>query len=328
MMLQSIHNWHTRSFKRKTKKCIDTTHAVYFISFRRRSARIGKPYTFNVQLSFGIQTNMRIGSVFRTKSTCERISCRPSRVSRRSLLARIRLIARSVLPTRHCSWRVRARAQTARDKPQRLVEHGVDERQYGGGETVADGRVRGLVVRAAVPLGLQFQLAALGVPTAEQRGQPLGVRDVLDRGRDDPARLLEQRLVVPVRVDQRQLAGHAVVLAHPQRVHGGQVRLRVRPHVARLVARSARLARGRAVGQRHVVRHAVAGGVRGQPAARHGPQRRGLRPRRTVDHRPVQVVGGLVQLRKIHATRPLLGVFDFGFRFNPGWSNIPTCSLF
>jgi len=197
-------------------------------------------------------------------------------------------------------------------EPEGLVEHGIDERQYRGGEPVADGRVGGLVVRVAVTLRQQFQPVALGVLLAEQRRQPLAVRDVLYGGRDDFLGLLERALVVPVRVDDGQQPGHPVVFSHPQRVHGRQVRLRVRPHVARLVARrvggaARRLARVRpAAGHRHVLRplHLVvvvavvaSDDVRQQLTSRLAPQRPRLMRRRAVYHRSVQIVSGLVQLR-------------------------------
>jgi len=99
-------------------------------------------------------------------------------------------------------------------------------------------------------------------------------------------------------------------------VHGRQVGLRVRPDIARRVARagavSARLARIRfAGGQRHVLRSqrvavtvaitvAIAAGVSQQLTSRLAPQRPRLLRRRTVYHRPVQIVSGLIHLWNIN----------------------------
>ena len=55
---------------------------------------------------------------------------------------------------------------------------------------------------------------------------------MLDLGGHDAARLLVEALVVPARVEPFQDADDAVVLAHPNRVHRGQLRLFVNSAVA------------------------------------------------------------------------------------------------
>ena len=55
---------------------------------------------------------------------------------------------------------------------------------------------------------------------AKNHRQELVVGNVLDHGDDNVSGLLEQSLVIPVRVDGGQLPCDLVVLPHPQRVDG------------------------------------------------------------------------------------------------------------
>lgn len=61
----------------------------------------------------------------------------------------------------------------------------------------------------------------------KQDGQELVVCDVLDLCDDDTPGLLEDCLVVPVRVDLPQSAGHPVVFPGHQCVHAGEHQLLV-----------------------------------------------------------------------------------------------------
>ena len=67
---------------------------------------------------------------------------------------------------------------------------------------------------------------------SEQRGQPLGVSDDLQLGDDQAAGLLVELLIGPGRVGGLELGGDAVVLAHEQGLHGGQLDVLVGPDVA------------------------------------------------------------------------------------------------
>ena len=71
---------------------------------------------------------------------------------------------------------------------------------------------------------------------ANDDGQKLVVRDVLHHGANDAASLLEQLLVIPVRIDNGQLVRDGVVLPHPQRVHHRQLQLFVRSNIAGIEA--------------------------------------------------------------------------------------------
>ena len=57
---------------------------------------------------------------------------------------------------------------------------------------------------------------------AQHHGQELVVGDVLHQGRHDVPGLLEDRLVVPVRVDLAELRRDPVVLPHEESVDHGQ----------------------------------------------------------------------------------------------------------
>ena len=68
---------------------------------------------------------------------------------------------------------------------------------------------------------------------AQHHGQELVVGDVLHQGRHDVPGLLEDRLVVPVRVDLAELRRDPVVLPHEERVDHGQHSLLVHSRVSR-----------------------------------------------------------------------------------------------
>lgn len=57
--------------------------------------------------------------------------------------------------------------------------------------------------------------------------QPLVVGDVLEGGDVDPAGLLVEALVVPVRVEGLQLLGQAVMLSHEHDLMDGELRVLV-----------------------------------------------------------------------------------------------------
>ena len=134
---------------------------------------------------------------------------------------------------------------------------------------------------------------------AEDDWEVLAVGDVLDLRPHDAAGLLEQLLVVPVRVDGGQLARDLVVLPHPQRVYRHQPDVLVHPHVARLEALGAVL---RGAVDRVVVRGQEVARPRGlepldpQQPAREQPQLLGLLLGAAVDDGAVQVGGHLVDL--------------------------------
>ena len=66
---------------------------------------------------------------------------------------------------------------------------------------------------------------------AQDQRQELVVGDVLDDGRHDVPRLLEDDLVLPVVVDAPQLPGDPVVLPHHEQVDDGQHGLLIDPRV-------------------------------------------------------------------------------------------------
>ena len=101
----------------------------------------------------------------------------------------------------------------------------------------------GLVVRYLL---LEQQVELGDGVLAQDDGQELVEADVLDHADDDVARLLEQLLVVPVRVDLRQLGGDQVVLTHPQRVLTGQDELLVDSDLAAVEAQLVGVAAGAA----------------------------------------------------------------------------------
>lgn len=77
----------------------------------------------------------------------------------------------------------------------------------------------------------------LGIRGAHDRGQPLVVDDVLYNAGDDLARLLEQRLVVPGRIDACQVHGDSIVLAYEERVNADEAEIVARAALARQKAR-------------------------------------------------------------------------------------------
>ena len=66
---------------------------------------------------------------------------------------------------------------------------------------------------------------------AQDERQELVVGDVLDDGRHDVPRLLEDHIVLPVLIDVAQLPGDPVVLPHHEQVDDGQHGLLIRPRV-------------------------------------------------------------------------------------------------
>lgn len=104
-------------------------------------------------------------------------------------------------------------------------QESVTEAEGGRSKGVDDCRVNSRVISVPVALLLRQQTELLHHVFAEDDRQELVVGDVLNDGDVDSARLLEQRLVVPMWVNVRQLSGHSVVLASHQRVHAGEYEL-------------------------------------------------------------------------------------------------------
>ena len=84
---------------------------------------------------------------------------------------------------------------------QHRPDEGVTEPEGGRGELVEDAGVARGVVVVRVALGLDAQVVEVHVVPADDAGQELVEGDVLRHRGDDPAALLVQGLVVPVRVD-------------------------------------------------------------------------------------------------------------------------------
>ena len=80
-------------------------------------------------------------------------------------------------------------------------QEGVAESEGGRGEAVGDGGVGVGVIPVVVPFLLQDKSMTLHDFFAQDHGQELVVGDVLDDGGVDVLGLLEEGLVVPVRVD-------------------------------------------------------------------------------------------------------------------------------
>lgn len=80
--------------------------------------------------------------------------------------------------------------------------------------------------------GQQLESIEVDRIPGEQARQELVVYDVRELCGKDTARVLEQQLGVPVRVDATETLYHAVVLTQEHRVDGGQARLLGRASVA------------------------------------------------------------------------------------------------
>ena len=107
-----------------------------------------------------------------------------------------------------------------------VVEKSV-QAERGAGELAHDLRVHvGIVAVAVAGAGLERQQIVLLCHRAtDHKGQELAVCDVLIHGDVDATRLLEQAFVVPVGHGVDQAGGDGVVVAVPEQLHAGQVRV-------------------------------------------------------------------------------------------------------
>ncbi len=105
---------------------------------------------------------------------------------------------------------------------------------HGQAELVGDLRVERCLVLVEVTCLKRQQVVEAHDLLAHDDLQVLGVDDVLVLGSGDGARHLEERLVVPLRVEVGELARHSVVLAQPHRVHRREERVVLDARVARL----------------------------------------------------------------------------------------------
>ena len=117
-----------------------------------------------------------------------------------------------------------------------VVDEGV-EAIGGRGELAHDLRVEELVVLLVVAVLERQQVVLLGERVADERGQVLGVDDVLIHGDVEASRLLEHALVVPVRALVREPLGQPVVIAQPNGLRAEQVRALLGVVVGREVGR-------------------------------------------------------------------------------------------
>lgn len=100
-------------------------------------------------------------------------------------------------------------------------QEGVAESESAGREAGGHTRVGVLVVATVVAFLLQDEVVPLHNFFAQDHGQEFVVGDVLDDGGVDVTSLLEQGFIVPVRVDDGQLAGDQVVVTDEDGVDGG-----------------------------------------------------------------------------------------------------------
>lgn len=84
-----------------------------------------------------------------------------------------------------------------------------------------------LIINVIIYLLVQQKSKLLHDLFPQQDGQELVVCDVLDLRDDDTPGLLEDSLIVPVRVDLPQSSGHPVVFPGHQGVHAGEDQLLV-----------------------------------------------------------------------------------------------------
>lgn len=96
-----------------------------------------------------------------------------------------------------------------------------------GGMFVEYGRIDGFPVVVDEAADVVKDAVTKGVLQTDEYRQPLVVADVLVFGDGYPAGLLEDGLVVPVRVEEGQGVRQTVVFPHPDDLEDGQLRVLV-----------------------------------------------------------------------------------------------------
>ena len=111
-------------------------------------------------------------------------------------------------------------------------QKGSDEAEGGSRHRVGHARIDVDVVAGEVSAEFRLESVLLHDGLAQNDGQEFRVGDVLHLGADDPTSFLEERLVWPVRINESQFLGEAVVLADEDDVDGRQFRVLVDSDVA------------------------------------------------------------------------------------------------
>src|SRR5205823_2184247 len=104
-----------------------------------------------------------------------------------------------------------------------VVELAMGKAKHSRGEFIGNARIDGGVVA-----GVSGQSVG-----PQERGQPFGVRDLLQFGDNGAASFLVKLLVVPSRMVGLKHSGDTVVLADEESLHGGQFDILIGAHVSR-----------------------------------------------------------------------------------------------
>ena len=112
-------------------------------------------------------------------------------------------------------------------------QEGGDESQGWCRHRIGHTRIDVDVVSGEIAAEFWLQSVFLHDCLAENDGQELRIGDVLHLGADNATRLLEQRLIGPMRIDDGQFFGQTVVLANENDVDGRQFRVLVHSDISR-----------------------------------------------------------------------------------------------